>query len=72
MSNDVSSQSRGKEEVVYIMQEEKSNYSWVFWIIVIAILGFLAYYIISTIEDLKNPFNWFDIRYYLGGVRAWQ
>ena len=59
---------KGQPQIVYVQQQQQSNYSWIFWIIIIAILGFLAYYIITTMEELKDPFKWFDILGYFGGV----
>jgi len=49
-----------------------NNYSWLFWIIFLVMIGYLIYYIISTIEQLKaNPEEFFETGYMIGGVLAW-
>jgi len=53
------------QEVVYIIQqEEKSDTSWIFWLIVIGVLIFGIIYIGNTIQDATNPFKWFG---FIGG-----
>ena len=38
-----------------------NNYSWIFWIILLAMVGYFIYYIITTIQAIQaNPEDWFE------------
>ena len=49
-----------------------NSYSWLFWLIFLAMVGYLVYYVISTIEELKaNPEEFFAVINTTREVIAW-
>ena len=62
MQEQAEPQETPREDVVYVVrEEEKSNSSWIFWLIVIGVLIFGVIYIANTIEDATDPFKWFEV-----------